>query len=231
VLYVTDADYAFPVIRSIARRVRNGGKDLEDFIVVGLSYAQGEDASFSRNRDYTPTAAGDPNDAGKGFEHGGAEAYRRYIAEYVFPFVEGRFRTDPLRRLYMGHSYGGLLGAHILFNEPAMFSHYILGSPSLWYDQRHIFDVERQYATTHNDLPAKIFMYVGAYEAVRLGDPKFHQNNDMVADTRAFEARLRSRHYPRLVIQSDVVPQENHLTVFPSGLTRGLLAAVPSKVG
>jgi predicted alpha/beta superfamily hydrolase len=229
VLYVTDADYAFPVIRSITRRVRNGGKDLEDFILVGLSYAQGEDGSFSRNRDYTPTVAGDPNDAGKGFEHGGAEAYRRYIAKSVFPFVEGRFRTDPSRRAYMGHSYGGLLGAHILFTEPAMFSHYILGSPSLWYDHRHIFEVERRYATTHRDLPAKVFMYIGAYEAVRRGDPKFHQDNDMVGDTLAFEQRLRSRNYPRFTIKSEVIPQENHLTVFPSGLTRGLFAVAPGR--
>ncbi|MGZ8290426.1 MAG: hypothetical protein ACXW2U_19415 [Telluria sp.] len=33
VLFVTDATYAFPLIRSIAKRVRNGGEDLEDFIL------------------------------------------------------------------------------------------------------------------------------------------------------------------------------------------------------
>ena len=59
VLFVTDATYAFPLIRSITRRIRNGGEDMEDFILVGLSYAKGETPEYSRRRDYTPTANGD----------------------------------------------------------------------------------------------------------------------------------------------------------------------------
>lgn len=42
VLYVTDADYAFPIIRQIARRVNLDGPVIEEFILVGLSYAKGD---------------------------------------------------------------------------------------------------------------------------------------------------------------------------------------------
>ncbi|HUH23126.1 MAG TPA: alpha/beta hydrolase, partial [Brevundimonas sp.] len=42
VLYVTDADYAFPIIRQIARRVNLDGPVIEEFILVGLSYARGD---------------------------------------------------------------------------------------------------------------------------------------------------------------------------------------------
>lgn len=230
VLYVTDADYAFPVIRSIARRVRDDGKVLEDFILVGLSYAEGDAPRFSRNRDYTPTPAGDPKDRGKSFVHGGAEAYRRYIQGQVLPFIERKFRADVSRRILMGHSYGGLLGAHILFTEPTMFSDYILGSPSLWYDKRHMFRVESRYAETHQDLPANVFMYIGAFEAARPGDPRYHQELDMVRDMQLFEQRLKARNYPRLTITSEIVDKENHLTVFPSGLTRGLVAVLPAQM-
>lgn len=227
VLFVTDADYAFPVIRSITRRVRDGGEGLEDYILVGLSYAVGEDAMDSRRRDYTPTPNG-PRSAGSAV-HGGAEAYRIYLRDQVLPFVAARFRTDETRRILLGHSYGGLLGAHILFTEPSMFSGYVLGSPSFWYDRRHMFDVEARYAASHRDLPAKVFMYIGAYEAVRPGDPRFNQEDDMVADMKAFEQRLRDRGYPGLTITSTVIDDEDHLTVAPSGFTRALKAVLPAR--
>ncbi len=43
----------------------------------------------------------------------------------------------PGQSLFLGHSYGALLGTQILFTEPGMFNGYVLGSPSLWYDKRH----------------------------------------------------------------------------------------------
>lgn len=55
VLYVTDADYAFPLLRQISRRLNVEGPRVEDFILVGLSYAKGDGGMQSRRRDYTPT--------------------------------------------------------------------------------------------------------------------------------------------------------------------------------
>src|SRR5690349_20691645 len=43
VLFVTDANYAFPVIREISRRLNVERAQIADFILVGLSYAKGED--------------------------------------------------------------------------------------------------------------------------------------------------------------------------------------------
>lgn len=48
VLYVTDADYAFPIIRQIGRRLNVEGPQIEEFILVGLSYGKGEDGAASR---------------------------------------------------------------------------------------------------------------------------------------------------------------------------------------
>ncbi len=227
VVYVTDAPYAFPLIGSISRRVGAGGEGLEDFILVGLSYAEGDDPMKSRRRDYTFTPNG-PSSSPKEHVHGGGAAYADYVRTQVLPFVEGRFRTDPKRRIYMGHSYGGLLGAHFLFTEPTTFSHYILGSPSLWFDKRHMFDVEQRYAATHKDLPANVFLYIGAFETVRAGDARY-VDTDMVGDTRRFEQLLKARGYPGLTIDSTVIDGEDHLTVFPSGFTRGIKRVLPPK--
>ncbi|GLR51816.1 hypothetical protein KYK30_21915 [Shinella yambaruensis] len=115
-----------------------------------------------------------------------------------------------------------MLGAQILFTEPGLFSGYILGSPSLWYDKRHAFKLEAGYAAQNRDLPAKVYLYVGAYEALRKGDRRYNRTVDLVADNRALEAVLQSRKYPSLQLKSVVLDDDDHLTVAPRGFTQGL---------
>jgi predicted alpha/beta superfamily hydrolase len=216
VLFVTDANYAFPVIREVSRRLNVERPQVADFILVGLSYAKGEDGTRSRDRDYTPTPNGPPSTPVSTVQ-GYGQAYQAYLRDRVMPFIAQHYRTDPRHNLFLGHSYGGLLGAQILFTDPGMFSGYILGSPSLWYDRHHIFGVESAYAEQHRDLPARVYMYVGEYEAKR-----FHQTDDLVADNRALEAKLKTRKYPHLVLRSEVLNDEDHLSVAPRGFIHGL---------
>jgi predicted alpha/beta superfamily hydrolase len=229
VLFVTDARYAFPLIRSIGRRVGDHGKGLEDFILIGLSYAKGDTPKYSRDRDYTPTT----ENAGRNYEsgmpgrplvYGQAEAYRRFIAEEVFPFVARTYRADMDRKILAGHSYGGLFGVHVLLTEPTMFEYYILGSPSLWFNRKVMFQREKDYAATHADMPAEVFMGIGSFETINPGsdNPRYHRVDDMVRDLHSFEHTLKSRRYPGLRIQSTVIDDEDHLTVFPAIITRGL---------
>ena len=223
VLFVTDATYGFPVIGQISRRLNVERVRIQDFILVGLSYGNGKDGTLSRDRDYTPTPNG-PHDTPAGAVLGHGPAYQAYLRDHVMPFIAQRYRTDPRRSLFLGHSYGGLLGAQILFTDPGMFSGYILGSPSLWYDKHHIFDMEAAYAARHHDLPAKVYMYVGEYE----GKP-FNPVDDLVADNRELEERLKKRKYPNLVLKSEVLNDEDHLSVAPRGFTHGLKYLLPAR--
>lgn len=223
VLFVTDANYAFPVVREISRRLNVEHAQIEDFILVGLSYAKSEDGMQSRMRDYTPTPNG-PRGAPAGAVQGHGLAYQAYLRDRVMPFIAQRYRTDPRRALFLGHSYGALLGAQILFTDPGMFSGYILGSPSFWYDKRHIFGREAMYATHHRDLSAKVYMYVGQYESLR-----YNRINDMVGDNREFESRLKKRKYPNLILKSDVLNDEDHVSVAPRGFTHGLKYLLPAR--
>ncbi|MDP3491087.1 MAG: alpha/beta hydrolase-fold protein [Phenylobacterium sp.] len=225
VLYVTDADYAFPILRQIARRVNLDGPVLEDFILVGLSYAKGEGGGASRSRDYTPIPCRPESRCA--LAHGGGAAYQAYLKDEVLPFIEDRFRADPDARVLMGHSYGGLLGAQILFTDPTLFRSYVLGSPSFWFGQRHITAMEADYARTHTDLPAEVFMYIGAFETSG-STPRHASRYDMVGDMRAMEQVLKSREYPSLSVRSTVLSDEDHLTVAPAGFTRALLAILPA---
>lgn len=221
VLYVTDADYAFPLIRQIARRLNGDGPAISDFILVGLSYAKGDDAMASRRRDYTPTvngAVGAPKEA----IHGESQAYIGYLQQHVLPFVAATYRTDEQQRLFLGHSYGALLGFDILFTAPQLFAGYILGSPSLWYDDHVIWSTEQSYAKQHQDLPAKVLMYVGEYEDMKAGDARFAKRHNMVTDAQTMAKKLKARRYPSLVLTLDVLNDEDHLSVAPRGFIKGL---------
>ncbi|CDG82683.1 alpha/beta hydrolase [Janthinobacterium agaricidamnosum] len=241
VLFVTDANYAFPLIRSIARRAGNGGKDIDDFILVGLSYAKGDTPEYSRRRDYTPSGFGQAMTSdmpGREARFGEAEGYRRFIAAEVFPFIAKTYRADMRRKIYAGHSYGSLLGLHMLLTEPSMFQHYILGSPSLWFNNHVMFARERDYAASHKDLPAKVYLAIGSDETIKPAstDPRHANEHDMLRDLRKFTRTLESRRYPGLQVQSKVIADEDHLTVAPAILTRGLMwalkpAPAPLKTG
>jgi len=227
VLYVTDADYAFPLIKQIARRLNVERPTVEEFILIGLSYAKGEGGMQSRRRDYTPTPNG-PSTAPAGAVHGQAAAYAAYIRDQVLPFVADRYRTDERRRLFLGHSYGALLGSEILFSDPRLFDGYILGSSSFWYDRHHMAAREMAYAAKHDDLPARIYMYIGEYEEMRPGDPRYAKDVNMVTDTRNMDRALRSRNYPSLRMEVEVLNDEDHFTVAPRGITRGLKYLLPA---
>lgn len=216
VLYVTDADYAFPLIRQIGRRLNVEEPTVEDFILVGLSYAVGEEGMPSRRRDYTPSPKG-PSGTPADAVHGGGEAYLAYLREQVLPFVAQRYRTDEGRRLFLGHSYGSLLGTQALLTQPDLFSGYILGSPSYWYDGHYMDGVESAFARQHKDLAAKVYLYVGAYES-----PRYGTRYDLVDDTRRMARALQSRKYPSLQIKLDVLNDEDHVSVAPRGFTHGL---------
>ncbi len=228
VLFTTDSPQSFPLIRGLHIRLRGGELVLEDAIVVGLGYAQGEDAVHSRRRDYTPTIHGDidarPTLPGRPVEYGGAEAYRLHIRDEVFPFLEARYRIDPARRIYAGHSYGGLFGTHVLLTEPTMFQRYILISPSLWYARRLMIARERGWASRNRDLPADVYWMIGSEETVPDPDTEPHaaSRHAMVEDMDEMVRMLGSRGYPSFRQKSQVIEGEDHTGVYPVAIRRGM---------
>jgi len=227
VLFTTDMPQSLPLVIGLHRRLRAAERGLEDAIIVGLDYAVGDDGTHSRRRDYTPTPHGDidarPTMA-RPVEYGQAEGYRMHLRDEVFPFLESRYRIDPARRIYAGHSYGGLFGTHVLLTEPTMFQKYILMSPSLWYDRRLMIARERGFAMRNKDLPAEVFFLIGGEETVPDPDtePFGESRMAMVEDMAELTGTLKSRNYPSLKVQSRVFPGEDHGSVYPDALRAGM---------
>lgn len=230
VVFVTDAPYAFPLARALGARASRNGRAIGEFILVGLSYANGDTPEFSRRRDYTPTTT-DLSDVvsdmpGREAKFGEAEAYRRFIADQVFPMVAKHYRADMNRKTFIGHSYGALLGLEMLLSEQPMFENYVLGSPSLWFNKRVMFERERAFAAEHKDLKANVLFAAGSFETIKPG-PQYNKEYDLLRDLRAYAGALKSRNYPSLKIDHCIVRDEDVLTAPPAIITRGLRWAVP----
>ncbi|MDT9582720.1 alpha/beta hydrolase-fold protein [Stenotrophomonas indicatrix] len=221
VVYVTDALYSFPLVRSVRNLVGQQGVNIEDFILVGLPPQEGLTSKQSRSRDYTPS---DPVRTPAGYysddvTYGGAAHYRDFLADHALPMIDARYRTDPARRVFAGHSYGALLGAYVLTTQPDMFGTYILSSPSLWFDQGLL--PRMQDAAVMPSKPIRVLLSVGGYETVKPG-PRYSTGNDMLRQSADFAGQLQ-RSGRKLQVENIVMDGEDHLTVYPRVITRALL--------
>ncbi len=221
VLFLADGARAFQHHICEIRDLTEAEK--RDLVVIGLGYADGESLEDSRRRDYTPTAQ-----PSTGHVYGGSVAYQAYIKDVVIPFAESHYHTDPARRIFWGHSYGGLLAATILLRDPGMFQTYIIGSPSLWYDSHAILAIEKQFAAGHHSLPANVFLYVGGKEVRRYETDRRGFTKDMVEDAKTFEQLLESRRYAGLTTKFAVIPDKDHVTSVGPGIAWGLRLALQS---
>ena len=227
VVYVTDALYSFPLVRSIRNLVGQQGVNIEDFILVGLPPQEGLTSKQSRSRDYTPS---DPVRTPAGYysddvTYGGAAHYRDFLSDHALPLIDARYRTDPARRVFAGHSYGALLGAYVLTTQPDMFGTYILSSPSLWFDQGLL--PRMQDAAVMPSQPIRVLLSVGGYETVKPG-PRYSTGNDMLRQAADFAGQLQ-RSGRKLQVENIVIDGEDHLTVYPRVITRALLEVLPGE--
>ncbi|MFI2810689.1 alpha/beta hydrolase-fold protein [Microbulbifer sp. M83] len=213
VIYMTDAMYTFQVV-SGATRYPMAIKKMEEAILVGVSWDKAIHSTPSRVRDYTPSI-----DTEWKLETGGAEAHLRFLRDTVFPTVEEHYPADPAGRTYVGNSLGGLLGAYALLKHTGMFRHYVLGSPSLWFDERIIFDLEAEYARKRQDLRARVYLSIGSLE-----HPGHYKSwpHDLVADADRFHRTLSARQYPGLELEYRVIEGADHETAFPTTAIQGL---------
>ncbi|WP_088100985.1 alpha/beta hydrolase-fold protein [Xanthomonas retroflexus] len=227
VVYVTDALYSFPLVRSVRNLVGQQGVNIEDFILVGLPPQEGLTSKQSRSRDYTPS---DPVRTPAGYysddvTYGGAAHYRDFLADHALPLIDARYRTDPARRVFAGHSYGALFGAYVLTTQPDMFGTYILSSPSLWFDQGLL--PRMQDAAVMPSQPIRVLLSVGGYETVKPG-PRYSTGNDMLRQTADFAGQLQ-RSGRKLQVENIVIDGEDHLTVYPRVITGALLQVLPGE--
>jgi hypothetical protein len=240
VLFTGDAWANFGTAVETVRLLRLS-ESVPPMLVVAVAYrTQALPEIFMlRSRDFTPSV--DPayartSDAAM---MGGAGRFLAFLRDELKPWVEDTHGIDPSDSMYFGYSLGGLFATHVLLTEPTVFRRYGIGSPSLWWANGEPFDREAEYAKTHDDLPADVFFSIGEFETIpgrrryveqlpagrrakARAEDEADPPLDAVADATRMVEALRSRGYPRLKIEFEILPGEYHETAPPLTLSRAL---------
>ena len=220
--YGTDANRSFAMIADMANSFEVPVIVEPEIFVVGIGYKIRDLADWGawRTRDLTPTNVPSSDTywagifsklAGRQLEvkTGGAAKFLECIEKEVFPFVESNYRVSSTGRGLGGYSYGGLFSLYVLFKRPELFSLYYAGSPSIRYDKGVLYTYEEEYAAAHKDLNATLFMTAGGAE-----------DSAIIANVGILAARLKSRNYPGLKVETTAFPDETHQSCVPAAWMR-----------
>jgi uncharacterized protein len=220
--YLTDANRSFAMIANMADFFEVPVIIEPEIFIVGIGYKIKDMGDWGawRTRDLTPTNIPSSDTywagifskfAGREIEvkTGGSAKFLEFIEKEVFPFIESNYRVSSTGRGLGGYSYGGLFSLYVLFKRPELFSIYFAGSPSIKYDKGVLYTYEKEYAATHKDLNATLFMTAGGAE-----------DSIMIANVNTMAALLESRNYTGLEVITHVFPDETHQTCIPSAFMR-----------
>ncbi len=151
---------------------------------------------------------------------GGAADFLRFVREELIPLIEAEYRADSSDRALYGHSAGGWFGLYALLEGEGTFQRVIAGSPSLFWDDSYFFRLEESYAQANSSLPARVFLSMGAEEPN--GPLAGIECLCMTTNFARLVEMLEGRDYESLQWTSHVFRDENHNSVVPPTISRGL---------
>ncbi|AZZ98439.1 alpha/beta hydrolase-fold protein [Pseudoalteromonas sp. R3] len=152
-------------------------------IVVGIS-------NQDRKRDFT-TQSNNALDKRDLPTHGGAKSFIAFLQDELRPMIEKRYRTNQSDTL-IGQSLGGLLASEILFHHTPLFDHYVIVSPSLWWDNESLLASK----FTPTSLPKSVYIAVGKEGNVMERVAK--QLHDKIATQLKGKSQLHFRYFEDL---------------------------------
>lgn len=166
-------------------------------IVVGIS-------NIDRKRDFTfPTTI--EKDKIDFPTTGGSEKFIAFIEKEVQPFIEQKFHTSNQKTI-VGQSLGGLLATEILLSKPTLFTHYLIVSPSLWWDNESL--LKRTPQLTSN---VSVHISVGKEGKV------------METDTKKLYQLIHKNHPNKTRVTFEYLKQFNHGDVLHQATYNGFL--------
>ena len=167
---------------------------IQEFIIVTIDYK----FDNKRVRDYTPTAL-------SGFdESGGAVKFLNFLRLELSPYINSKYRTNQINTL-RGHSLGGLFASYALFKNndtDAIFSNFIIESPSWWWDDNFSIGQEFDYAQNFDDLATHAYFSVGEFEPASMKGVF-----ELIRD------RIQKRSYSSFRSKFEILDNQNHIDV------------------
>jgi predicted alpha/beta superfamily hydrolase len=236
-VYLLDAGTTFATVASQARIAQSEGRP--PMLIVGIGYPDDGASLLLRNRDLTPSEptgqsrAEMVKDYGpiKPGDYGGAEAFHRFMMEELRPRIMGSYRVDLHNQSLMGYSFGGLFVLHALFEQPDAYRTFVVGSPSIWWNDREVLQGEARFvsAVRAGKAAPRILVTSNEWEqfagapGLTPADLEFMERARMVDNARELESRLQAiKGSGGYVVRYFLFSQETHISGIPAAASRGL---------
>ena len=176
-------------------------------IIVGI-------ATVDRRRDFTI-----PTNIEEDKKHypttGHSDRFISFLEKELQPYIEKKYKTNTSKTL-IGQSLGGLLATEILFKKPDLFNKYIIISPSIWWDNGSLLNINPDIfknAKTKTD----IYIGVGKEGLTPTKIPRV-----MVVDANLLEAKIRAAKRENVTVYLDYLPEEDHATIAHQAILNAL---------
>jgi predicted alpha/beta superfamily hydrolase len=199
VLYVLDGGDYFVPFAGMAEYL-SLFEMIPEMIVVAVAHGD-------RMKEFTYTKANATT--GDWPTSGGAESFRKFLADELIPYIDSSYRTHPFRIL-VGHSLGGLFAVETLIRNPNTFQATIAMSPSLYWNQFEWLKNAESDLRKSDSL--KHFLYI-------MGEQKDKEEADYLD---AFKHWITTKGPKGFVYEYRCFPEEDHVSVGFPGLFASL---------
>ncbi|MFM8490900.1 MAG: alpha/beta hydrolase [Candidatus Methylopumilus sp.] len=183
-------------------------------IVIGVGYKDFPTMDFLRSRDYTyPTAIPE-------YEmtlSGGADKFKRFVDEELIPKLTREYKIDIDRSVICGHSLGGYFtlyyGLKSIEENSFTIKNIVSASPSLHYNHRYLFEMERNFSKPTNDVPLNFYISMGSEDMA---------DDESKGILDSFEKQISDRNYKGLRIKKAEYSNFGHIDAAVPGFIKGL---------
>lgn len=168
-------------------------------IVVGI-------ATVDRKRDFTfPTTI--EYDKTRFPSTGHSDRFIDFIEKELQPFIDKEYKTNNSKTI-IGQSLGGLLGTEILLKKPFLFNKYVIVSPSLWWNNGSLLDLDSEILKENFNQKTDIYIAVGKEGLTPTEIPRV-----MEVDANLLAEKIKASKSKNIHIYFDYFPEENHGTI------------------
>jgi uncharacterized protein len=123
---------------------------------------------------------------------GGLDDFLKIIETEVKPRVTALAHIDSANQVLFGDSYGGLAALHALFVEPNAFRTFIIGSPSIWWNNKAVLADEARFAeaVSTGQASPRVIVTMGALESSPLMFPAGWKMDPAAVETYLHMSRM-----------------------------------------
>ena len=167
-------------------------------ILIGIAHKG--DWDTKRQRDFIPSDAGGHSDK----DFGQASKFSLFMKEELIPYISKKFSKSKTK-VFIGHSFGGLLALYMSMRENKLFDHYYAISPSVWANYYELMKIEKNYAAKNKEYNATISIYAGSLEFL----------NKVLSSSKEYYNTVKGRNYKGLSLTHSVISGVNHYGIVP----------------